>query len=90
MVVIVWELDLQLPMETVTITTNSGSSKPMCGEVYTIQYYVMKFVGDLRQIGGFLQGTPVSIINKSDRHEITEILLKVALNTTSVHLSSIT
>jgi hypothetical protein len=53
----------------------------MRGEVYTIQYYVMKFVGDMRQIGGFLQGTPVSIINKSDHHEITEILLKVALNT---------
>ena len=76
-------------METVTITTNIGSSKPVRGEVYTIQYYVMKFVGDLRQIGGFLQGTPVSLINKSDHHEITEILSKVALNTTSVHLTPI-
>ena len=45
----------------------------------------MKFVGDLRQIGGFLQGTPVSLINKSDHHEITEILF----NTTSVHLTLI-
>ena len=26
-------------------------------------------------------GTPVSSINKTDRHDITEILLKVALNT---------
>ena len=24
------------------------------GEVYSIQYYVMKFVSDLRQVGGFL------------------------------------
>ena len=27
-------------------------------------------------------GTPVSSTNKTDRHDITEILLKVALNTT--------
>jgi hypothetical protein len=36
------------------------------------------FVSDLRQVGGFL---PVSSTNKTDRHDITEILLKVALNT---------
>jgi hypothetical protein len=29
----------------------------------------------------FSQGTPVSSINKTDCHDITEILLKVALNT---------
>ena len=29
----------------------------------------------------FSLGTPVSSTNKSDRHDITEILLKVALNT---------
>ena len=28
----------------------------------------------------FSPGTPVSSINKTDRHDITEILLKVALN----------
>jgi hypothetical protein len=27
------------------------------------------------------QGTPLSSTNKTDRHDITEILLKVALNT---------
>jgi len=25
------------------------------GEVYSIQHYVMKFVSDLRQVGGFLE-----------------------------------
>jgi hypothetical protein len=30
---------------------------------------------------GFSPGPPVSSINKTDRHHITEILLKVALNT---------
>jgi hypothetical protein len=47
----------------------------------TRQHNVIKFVSDLRQVGGFLRGTPVSSTNKTDRHDITEILLKVALNT---------
>ena len=51
------------------------------GEVYSIQHYVIKFVSDLCQVGGFFPGTPVSFANKTDCHEITEILLKVALNT---------
>jgi hypothetical protein len=29
----------------------------------------------------FSPGTPVSFTNKTDRHDITEIVLKVALNT---------
>jgi hypothetical protein len=29
----------------------------------------------------FTSGTPVSSTNKSDRHDLTEILLKMALNT---------
>jgi hypothetical protein len=33
------------------------------------------------QGGGFSLDTPVSSTNKTDRHHITEILLKVALNT---------
>jgi hypothetical protein len=36
----------------------------------------------LRQVGGFLWGPPVSSTNKTDCHDKTEILLKVALNTT--------
>jgi hypothetical protein len=42
---------------------------------------MIKFVSDLRQVGGFSPGTPVSSTNKTDRHDITEILLKVALST---------
>jgi hypothetical protein len=41
---------------------------------------VIKFVNDLRQVGGFSPGTPVSSTNKTYSHDITEILLKVALN----------
>ena len=43
-----------------------------------VQHYVIKFVSDLRQVGGFFPGPPVSSTNKTDRHEI---LLKVGLNT---------
>jgi hypothetical protein len=32
------------------------SSKPVYGEVHSIQHYVIKFNSDLRQVGGFLQG----------------------------------
>ena len=32
-------------------------------------------------------GTPVSPTNKTDRHDITEILLKVALNTITLNLT---
>jgi hypothetical protein len=42
---------------------------------------VINFVSDLRQVGGGTPGTPVSSTNKTDRHDITEILLKVALDT---------
>ena len=52
MAVIVWWLDLQLPMQSVPITIDyefefrSGRG---------VQHYVIKFVSDLRQVGGFLQ-----------------------------------
>ena len=80
-VVIVWYMDLQLPMQSVPITTNVLNSNSAHDEVYSIQHYVIKFVSDLRQVGGFLRVlSPVSSINKTDHHDITEILLKVALN----------
>ena len=55
-------------------------------EVSSMQYYVIKFVSDLRQVGGFLKvlTTPVSSTNKTDHHNITEILLKVAINTITI------
>ena len=41
-----------------------------------MQHYLIKFVSDLRQVGGFFPGTLVSSTNKTDRHNITEMLLK--------------
>ena len=42
---------------------------------------MIKFVSELWQVGSFSPGTRISSTNKTDRHGITEILLKVALNT---------
>jgi len=54
--VAVWQLDLQLPMQSVPIATEVVSLNPTHGEVYSIQLYVIKFVSELRQIGDFLWG----------------------------------
>jgi hypothetical protein len=80
LVLIVLKLDLQLPMQSVPITTNVGSNTTR-GKVYLVQHYVIKFVSVLRQVGGFLRHTLVSSTNKTESHDITGILLKVALNT---------
>ena len=40
----------------------------------------------MRQVGGFSVGTPISSNNNTDRHDIAEILLKVALHTITLTL----
>jgi hypothetical protein len=50
-VLIVWKLDLQLPMQSVPITINVVSKNP----TQAIKYHVIKFVSDLRQVCGFLR-----------------------------------
>jgi hypothetical protein len=47
MVMIVWWLDLHLPMQSVPITTKVVSSNPTHGKVYLINHYVIKFVSYL-------------------------------------------
>jgi hypothetical protein len=61
-------------MSSMSNTTNVVSSNPAHCEVYPMQHFAIKFVSELRQTGFF----PVSSTNKSDRHDITEMLLKVA------------
>ena len=51
--------------------------------MYSIQRYVMKLVSYCQW---FSPGTLVSSTNKTDCHDITEILLKVALNTITLTL----
>jgi len=57
-VMIIWLLDLQLPVQSVPITTNIVSSNPVHGEVYSIQHYVIKFVIVLWQVCDFLRILP--------------------------------
>ena len=45
---------LRLPMQSVPITTNVVGSIIAHGEMYSIQHYVIKFVGNLRKVGVFL------------------------------------
>ena len=80
-VVMVWGLDLQLSVQSVPITTKVVSLNPVHGEVYSIQHYVISFSVTCDRTVRFSPGTPVSFTNKTVRHDITEILLKVALNT---------
>jgi len=46
-----------------------------------MQHYVITFV---RSVLFFFPGTPVSSINETDSHDITELLLKMALNTINI------
>ena len=69
-------------MQSVAITSEVVSSNPTRGEVYTIQHYVTKVCQWLTTGRWF---SPVSSTNKTDRHDITEILLKVVLNTIILH-----
>ena len=64
----IWQLDLQLPVQSVPITTKILCSNPLHGQAYSIQHYVIKVVSNLRQVGGF---SPVSSTNTTDRHDIT-------------------
>ena len=54
MAAIVWQLDLQLYMQSVSITTDDVGSNLDQDEVYSLQHYVIKFVSNLQQVGGFL------------------------------------
>ena len=58
------------------ITTNIVNSNLTNGEVYSIQHYVIKFVMTCDR----LVVIPVSSTHKTDHHDTTKILLKVALN----------
>ena len=66
MVVIVWYLDIQLRVQSVSITIMARCTR------YNIKVCQCMWF------------SPVSSTNKTDRHDITEILLKVALNTTTL------
>ena len=66
------------------------SSNPAHDKVCSIQHYMIKFVSDLRQVSG-VSGYYVSSTNKTNRQDITEIQLKVSLNSIALpvfHISN--
>ena len=73
-------------MQSVPITTNIMSSKLAHDVVYSIQEYVIQFISELRQVDGFLW---VSSTNKTNIHDIAEILFKVVLKIISLSLARI-
>ena len=68
-------------VQSMPITTKVLSSNPAHGKMYSIQHYVIKFVGDLRKVGGFLWvlrfPPPIKLTSLIEKN----ILLKVALYT---------
>ena len=58
--------------------SSSCELEPVHGEVHSTQHYVIKFISDFATGQWF---SPVSSTNKTDCHDITETLLKMALNT---------
>jgi hypothetical protein len=79
MVVISCWLDLQLPMQLVPITTKVVSSNSTHGIVHSIDFVIV--CQWLATGQWFSLGASVSSTNETDCQVITEILLKVALNT---------
>ena len=74
-------------MQSVPIATDIVSSNPTHGEVYSIQHYVIKFVSDFATGRWFsCRVLLISSTNETDSNNITEILLKVPLNTTTLTL----
>ena len=74
LVMIIWKLDLQLPMQSLPITTKVVNSNPVHGEITTICDKACQWL----VTGQWF--SPVSSTNKTDCHDIIEILLNVALN----------
>jgi hypothetical protein len=69
--------------QLVPITTKVVSSNHAHGEVYSIQHHEIKFINDLRQVGGFIRVPlfPPPILTAT----IIKILLKMVLNTISLN-----
>ena len=52
LLITIWELDLQLPLQLVHITIDVVSSIPAHAEVYSTHHNVIKCVSDLRHVCG--------------------------------------
>jgi hypothetical protein len=64
----------------VPITTKVVSSNPAHSEVYLTHHYVINFISDLRQVGGFFGVST----NKTDGHDVSELLLNMTINSITI------
>ena len=80
MAVIIWQLDLRLPVQSVPITTKVVSSNPAWWGLLdtTLCDKVCQW---------FSPSNPVCSLNKTDLHDIAEILSTVASNTMNLNQS---
>ena len=69
------------------IISKVANLNPADGEVFSIQHYVIEFVSDLRQVFCFLQVLLFPLQIKLTATYVTEIFLKVALNTITITLT---
>jgi hypothetical protein len=76
---LLYEITSFIMLQSVPITTNVASLNPAHGEVYSIHYVISLSVTYCRSVIFF--HVLVFSSNKTDHHDITEILLKVTLNT---------
>ena len=80
-------MDLQLLMQSVPITTNVVSSNPVQAKFTRFDTTVCNQICRWLATGQwFSPETPVSSINKIDRHDVTEIFLKVAFVFPKYHM----
>jgi hypothetical protein len=79
MILIVWHLDIQIPVQSVLIPLTLWVRIPLRRDVLhaTLCDKACQWLVTCRR---FSFGTPVSSTNKTDRHDITEMLLQVTLN----------
>jgi hypothetical protein len=58
------------------------------GKLYHLRLLVTRIFDAINDRSVVLSGTPVSSTDKTERHDTTEILLKVVLNTINLNLIS--
>ena len=84
--VIVWQLNLQLPVQSVSITTKCCAFESCLWWGVLDTTLCDKVCQWLVTDRWFSPGTPIYSANKTDRHDITEIMLIVVLNTITLTL----
>jgi hypothetical protein len=83
-------MDLQLPVQSMPITTNVASLNPAHGEVVLDTTACDKVCQWLTTGRWFSPGSQISSTNTTEHHDVTEILMNtIAVNLINVHIHDI-